>query len=144
MLWFLHRQQAVTMKRYNVQSMYSEFLAAPCSYDCHFNLRETIFLCFAKWFSSCCVERLLPFYYVVLIFCLYHWTNWELPQHLRQQTFVGFQDVFKTSSRHVLETSSTRFQRNNFSSSKTSYVEDVFKTSPRHVLKTSSRPLGDK
>ena len=37
-----------------------------------------------------------------------------------QQTFVGLQDVFKTSSRHVLKTSSTRLQRNNFSSSKTS------------------------
>ena len=36
-----------------------------------------------------------------------------------QQTFVGLQDVFKTSSRHVLKMSSTRLQRNNFSSSKT-------------------------
>ena len=37
-----------------------------------------------------------------------------------QQTFAGLQDVFKTSSRHVLKTSSTRLQRNNFTSSKTS------------------------
>ena len=37
-----------------------------------------------------------------------------------QQTFVGLQDVFKTSSRHFLKTSSIRLQRNNFSSSKTS------------------------
>ena len=37
-----------------------------------------------------------------------------------QQTFVGLQDVFKTSSRHFLKTSSTRIQCNNFSSSKTS------------------------
>ena len=36
-----------------------------------------------------------------------------------QQTFVGLQDVLKTSSRHVLKTSSTRLQRNNFTSSKT-------------------------
>ena len=38
-----------------------------------------------------------------------------------QQTFVGFQDVLKTSSRYVLKTSSTRLQRNNFTSSKTSW-----------------------
>ena len=37
-----------------------------------------------------------------------------------QQTFVGLEDVFKTSSRHVLKTSPTRLQRNNFTSSKTS------------------------
>ena len=37
-----------------------------------------------------------------------------------QQTFVGLEDVFKTSSRHVFKTSSTRLQRNNFTSSKTS------------------------
>ena len=30
-----------------------------------------------------------------------------------QQTFVGLEDVFKKSSRHVLKTSSTRLQRNN-------------------------------
>ena len=59
-----------------------------------------------------------------------------------QQTFVGLQDVLKTSSRHVLKTSSTRLQRNNFSFSKTSwkmkncYSEDVFKTSWKHVLTT--------
>ena len=35
-----------------------------------------------------------------------------------QQTFVGLQDVLKTSSRHVLKTSSTRLQRNNFTSSR--------------------------
>ena len=57
-----------------------------------------------------------------------------------QQTFVGLQDVLKTSSRHVLKTSSTRLQRNNFTSSKTSWrrLEDVFKTSH----KTSSRRIG--
>ena len=37
-----------------------------------------------------------------------------------QQTFAGLQDVFKTSSRHVLKTPSTSLQRNNFTSSKTS------------------------
>ena len=67
----------------------------------------------------------------------------------------------------VLKTSSTRLQRNNFTSSKTStswrrledilqdvfkiswqmkhcYTEDVFKTSWRHVLKMSRRHYGDK
>ena len=37
-----------------------------------------------------------------------------------QQTFVVLEDVLKTSSRHVLKMSSTRLQRNNFTSSKTS------------------------
>ena len=37
-----------------------------------------------------------------------------------QQTFVGLQDVLKISSRHVLKMCSTRLQRNNFTSSKTS------------------------
>ena len=48
--------------------------------------------------------------------------------------------VLKTSSRHVLKTSSTRLQCNNFTSSKTSWrrLEDVFKTS----RKTSWRRLG--
>ena len=66
--------------------------------------------------------------------------------------------VFKTSSRHVFKTSSRCPQRNNFSSSKTSwrrlqdvfktsgktkncYAEDVLKNSSRHVLQTSSRRL---
>ena len=56
--------------------------------------------------------------------------------------------LFITSSRHVLKTSSTCLQRDNFTSSKTSswktYLEDLLKTcledmSWRHVLKTSSR-----
>ena len=60
--------------------------------------------------------------------------------------------VFKTSSRHVFKTLSRRFQRNNFSSSKTSslqkyakngYPKDVLKTFWRHVFKTSSRRLED-
>ena len=38
---------------------------------------------------------------------------------LSQQTFVGHEDVLKMSSKHVLNTSSTRLQRNNFSSFKT-------------------------
>ena len=64
-----------------------------------------------------------------------------------QQTFVGLQDVLKTPSRHALKTYSTRLQRNNFSSSKTSWrrlantfwrpLEDVLKTS----CKTSWRSL---
>ena len=91
---------------------------------------------------------------------------------IARQTFVGLQDVFKTSSRHVLKTFSTRLQRNNVSSSKTSwrrfantswrhlarrledvlktswnkkncYSEDVLKTSWRHVLKMHWRRLGE-
>ena len=50
-----------------------------------------------------------------------------------QQTFVALQDVLKTSSKHVFNTSSTRLQRSNFSSSKTSC---------KYVLKTSWRRLG--
>ena len=37
-----------------------------------------------------------------------------------EQTFVGLEDVFKTSSRDVFTTSSTRLLRNNFTSSKAS------------------------
>ena len=40
-----------------------------------------------------------------------------------QQTFVGLQDVLKTSLRHVLKTSSTRLQRNHFF-----VFQDVLKT----------------
>ena len=59
--------------------------------------------------------------------------------------------IFMYPSKHllVLKTSSTRLQRNNFTSSKTSWrrledvlqrrFEDVLKTSWRHVLKTSWR-----
>ena len=46
--------------------------------------------------------------------------NYHLNAVVTQQTSVGLQDVLKTSSRHVLKTSSTRLQRNNFTSSKTS------------------------
>ena len=81
-----------------------------------------------------------------------------------QQTFVRLEDVLKMHSKHVLMTSSTSLQRNNFTSSKTSwrhlakmswgrledflkaswktkncYAEDVLKTSWRHALKTSWR-----
>ena len=51
-----------------------------------------------------------------------------------QQTFVGLQDVLKTSSRNVLKTSSARLQGNNFSSSKTSW---------RRLANTSWRRLED-
>ena len=37
-----------------------------------------------------------------------------------QLTFAGLQDVLKTSSKHVLKTSSARLQPNNFLFSKTS------------------------
>ena len=70
--------------------------------------------------------------------------------------FVFLQDVlktssrhvFKTSSKHVLKTFSRRLQRNNFSSSKTSWetknchAEDESKTSSRNVLKTNKCLLG--
>ena len=71
-----------------------------------------------------------------------------------QQTFVGLYDVFKTSSGHVLKTSSTCLQRNNFWSFKTSWkrledvledekllrwrrLQDVFKTCLQDIFKTS-------
>ena len=58
-----------------------------------------------------------------------------------QQTFVGLQNVLKTSSRYVLKTSSTRLQRNNFLSSKTSsrLLEDVLRRRFEDVLKTSCK-----
>ena len=48
-----------------------------------------------------------------------------------------------TSSRHVLKTSSTRVQRNNFTSSKKSWrrLEDVLQRRFEDVLKTPWRPL---
>ena len=45
----------------------------------------------------------------------------EFTVKTNQQTFVGLQDVLKTSSRNVLKTSSTRLQRNNFTSSKKTF-----------------------
>ena len=71
-----------------------------------------------------------------------------------QQTFFGLQDVLKTSSRHVLETSSASLQRHNFLSSRTS-CKYVFKMSWRRLwrrmaktnilvlIKTSWRRLED-
>ena len=61
-----------------------------------------------------------------------------------QQTFVGLEDVFKTSSRYVLKASSKRLQHNNFSSSKTSWrrLEDVLQRRLKYVLKTSWKHLG--
>ena len=70
-----------------------------------------------------------------------------------QQTFVGFEDVFKPSLRHVLKTSSKRLERKNFSSPKTSckyflktswktkncYAEDILKTCLENFLKTPWR-----
>ena len=52
-----------------------------------------------------------------------------------QQTFVSLEHVLKTSSTHVLKTVSRRLQRNNFTSSKTSWrrLEDIL----QDVLKTS-------
>ena len=61
--------------------------------------------------------------------------------HLTQQTSVGLEDVLKTSSRHVLKTPSIRLQRNNFTSSRTSWrrLEDVLQSRFEDVLKTSSK-----
>ena len=84
--------------------------------------------------------------------------TYKKPLNISQQTFVGLQDVFKISWRHVLKTSSTRLQCNNFSSSrhlarcledvmktswktKNCYAEDILKTSWRNVFKTSWRPV---
>ena len=81
----------------------------------------------------------VPFYMILTEFC----ENSKFVSS--QQTFVGFQDVLKTSSRHVLKTFSTRLQRNNFTSwtrlTKTSWrrLEDVFKSS----CKTFWRHLQD-
>ena len=77
-----------------------------------------------------------------------------------QQIFVGLEDVLKTSPRHILKTSSTRLQRNNFLSSKTSwrhlarrnfsswktkncYAEVVLKTSWRRLVGMLWRCLED-
>ena len=66
---------------------------------------------------------------------LFHKENLCLGEELTQQTFVGLQDASTTSPRHVLKTSSTRLQRNLFSSSKTfsRCLEDVLKTSWRRL-----------
>ena len=78
------------------------------------------------------------------------WPINNVYQMTTQQTFVGLEDILKTSSRHLLKTSSTRLQRNNFTSSKTSWrlvvenekllrwrrIEDVLKTCFEDVLKT--------
>ena len=47
--------------------------------------------------------------------------------HITQHTFAGLEDALKTSSRHVLKTSSIRLQRNNFSSSRR--LKDILKIS---------------
>ena len=83
-----------------------------------------------------------------IIFFSRHFVLYISARLSSQQTFIGLEEVLETSSRHVLMTSSKRLQRNNFSSSKTSwktkncYAEDVLKTSARHVLKTNKCLLG--
>ena len=63
--------------------------------------------------------------------------------------FVSFHSAFKTSSRHVFNTSSRRLQRNNVSSSKTSSrrlarcLQYVFKTSSRRLQDVFARRLQD-
>ena len=61
---------------------------------------------------------------------------------LSQQTFVGLEDVMKTCSRHVLKTSSTHLQCNNFWSSKTSWrrLQDILKTSRKTSWRCFGRP----
>ena len=54
-----------------------------------------------------------------------------------QKTFVGIQDVLKTSSGHVLKTSSTRVQRNNFRLPRR--LEDVLQRRLENVLKASCK-----
>ena len=83
----------------------------------------------------------------------YRQVELKLFEDLTQQTFIGLEDVLKPSSRHVLKTSLTRLQRNNFSSSNPSSrhlgdvfedekflrwrrFQDVFKTCLQDVLKT--------
>ena len=58
-----------------------------------------------------------------------------LDRDIPSKYFACLHNVFKTSSRHVFNTSSRRLQRNNFSSSKTSSrrLQDVFKTSSRRL-----------
>ena len=61
-----------------------------------------------------------------------------------QQTFVSLEHVLKTSSTHVLKTVSRRLQRNNFTSSKTSWrrLEDILQDVLKTSCKTSWRRLG--
>ena len=75
--------------------------------------------------------------HIASIHYLFYWLDllllfvfYAIKRVYTQQTFVGFQDVLKTSS--------TRLQRNNFRSCKTSWrgLEDVFKTSPKTSWKT--------
>ena len=92
-----------------------------------------------------------------------HWLFWMKDCRFQQtvvnqRILAGLQEVYETSSRHVLKKSSTRLQRTNFSSSKTSWrlLQDVLddkkllrwghvlKTFWRHVLKTSCRRLVEK
>ena len=73
-----------------------------------------------------------------------HFHPWLILFNLKlsQQTFVGLKDVLKTSSRHILKTSSTRLQHNNFWSSKTS-CKDVLKMSWRHLARRLEDVLED-
>ena len=67
------------------------------------------------------MEHLQPYIWVVpILFQKDTCSDLVLSKVLSQQTFVGLQDVFKTSSRHAFKTSSTRLQCSNFLSSKTS------------------------
>ena len=61
-------------------------------------------------------------------------------EDVTQQTFFGLQHVLKTSWRHVLKMSSTRLQRNNFTSSKTSWRR-MAKTNILVLTKTSSEDV---
>ena len=80
--------------------MHSELLAAPYLHNSPSNLNEAIFLCCVTCFFflilvcnqvvvwSTLLVALLK--YVVLIYCLYHSTNWQLSQHLPMTEFSQF------------------------------------------------------
>ena len=78
-------------------------------------------------------------------FCLYLLVNISVSSFKKsstsQETFISLEDVLKISSRHVLKTSSTRLQRNNFPVSITSWrrLENVLMTTCKDVLNTSRK-----
>ena len=100
------------------------------------------FFCFLFFFFNECTSIIINSFHLFLIFfpfifiCFFEFDKWNLFATTTHQTFVGLQDVLKTSSRHALKTSPTHLQRNNFSSSKSSSkllqgrrLQNVFKTS---------------
>ena len=72
---------------------------------------------------------------------LFSKTSWRRLEDVFRVTLFVFQDLFKTSSRRICNTSSRHFQDVFKTSSKTS-SRRVCKTSCNYVFKTSSRRLG--